>query len=313
MSNNHIIDYSQINSDYSNMIHASNEEYCTVQEKSSKIKEILLCKPDITHRHNELSIAYKNISPGCIDCIIQNGLTMVCNFNCNMDCFHCFNSLTSENHLVYHDYNEQVLLASKHLNSFAISGGEPLLFSDEIFYFFKKARKIMGKNAELRLYTNGSLLNKNILEKFYNIGLNEIRISVKNFKINEEIFSLSKKYIPRVMVEIPVFPFKPEKYKKLLVKIDNMKIFGINLLEAVYPFRKSSIYRQKGYKLYPKNILWEEFFSKTDSYIQSLLNSGLPIFKSEETCLELLLFSLEKKLKLNVHYCSFKNKNLKKK
>ena len=113
------------------------------------------------------------------------------------------------------------------------------------------------------------------------------------------------------MVEIPVFPNNLKNYKELLLKLDKMRIFGINLIEAVYTFRNSKVFKTRGYKIFPENILWKEYFKKFNSYFLSLLYLGLPIFKSAETCMDLIGFSLKKGLNIGLHYCYFKNRNLK--
>lgn len=67
------------------------------------------------------------------------------------------------------------------------------------------------------------------------------------------------------------------------------------------------MFKSKGYKIFPKKILWEEIFNKYYLYNKPILYTGIPVFKSEETCILLLQFSVEKKLSIGVHYCSHKN------
>jgi len=87
--------------------------------------------------------------------------------------------------------------------------------------------------------------------------------------------------------------------KELFLKLEERGVDGINILEFLYPWTNKSDYLAKGYKIKkrPYRVLYSYNYA-----------GGLPIARSEEGCLELLEFAAEKKLKLNVHYCSLANK-----
>jgi hypothetical protein len=88
--------------------------------------------------------------------------------------------------------------------------------------------------------------------------------------------------------------------RQLLVDLDNLGIFGINLLEFCFPFRNPEIYMQKGYRI--KNPPYQTPYNYWYA-------GGLPIAGSERDCLELVAFALERGLDLGVHYCSLENKH----
>jgi len=109
----------------------------------------------------------------------------------------------------------------------------------------------------------------------------------------------AKEYIPDVVVEMPVIPGTLDEMKKLLNELNQIEITGINLLEFLYPWVNPEEYKKRGFKV--KHRPYEVLYSYT-------YPGGLPISGSEEECLELLLYALEKKFKMGVHYCSLENK-----
>jgi pyruvate formate-lyase activating enzyme-like uncharacterized protein len=112
--------------------------------------------------------------------------------------------------------------------------------------------------------------------------------------------ALAREYIPNVMVEMPVLPGTLDEMKVVLLELDRIGIYGINLLEFCFPFNNSEAYRQRGYtiKARPYRVLYNYWYA-----------GGLPVAGSETVCLELVEFALDAKLKLGVHYCSLENKH----
>jgi len=136
-------------------------------------------------------------------------------------------------------------------------------------------------------------------------GLKEIRFSIRLYD-TEDVrrstlakIALAQKYIPTVMVEMPVLPGSQKEMQNLLLELDDMGIFGINLLEFCFPFRNAEKFKKNGFKIKnpPHKILYNYWYA-----------GGLPVAGSEEECLQLLDFALDRNLKLGVHYCSVENK-----
>jgi pyruvate formate-lyase activating enzyme-like uncharacterized protein len=194
-------------------------------------------------------------------------------------------------------------MEGKKVSSIALTGGEPLLLPEKAVNFFRHASE-KYPDAHKRLYTNGDLLTDELAQQLASAGLNEIRISVKMDKDGYPAETLEKlktarKHIPAVMVEMPVVPGTLEHMKDLLLKMDEIGCDGINILEFLYPWTDAEEYRKLGFKI--KQRPYRVLYSYTYS-------GGLPIAGSEEECLQLLEFALEKELKLGVHYCSLENK-----
>jgi molybdopterin converting factor small subunit len=102
------------------------------------------------------------------------------------------------------------------------------------------------------------------------------------------------------MVEMPILPGTLEEMKEVLIELDRLGIFGINLLELCFPLNNPEVFREKGYKVKarPFRILYDYWYA-----------GGLPIAGSETVCLALMDFALEAGLKLGTHYCSLENKH----
>lgn len=264
-----------------------------------------------TVRNNGKSIVLNAISPSCEDCRTGFGsATYILTLACNRDCFFCTNKNQMDYEGSQHKINDVVaefkrdLKRYKEMTSAALTGGEPLLHPDKCAEFLKKVKKT-SKNTQTRIYTNGDLATPEILMQLRDAGLDEIRFGLKpdeNGDVSQKILDTIKesiKYIPRTMVEMPVFPGTLEKMKELMVTLDEMGVFGINVLEFLYPWVHPEEYAKKGHEVAhrPYNILFNYTYA-----------GGLPVSGSETECLELLLFCAEKKLKMGVHYCSLENK-----
>lgn len=263
-------------------------------------------------RNDNKSIVVNRLSPACEAC--QKGIGSISLFislRCHRQCFFCFNPNQDQYETFLHEKRnyraelDDLYRNGGKLTHLGLTGGEPLLYKAETLDFFQYARAKFPR-VYTRLYTSGDLLDEEMLRGLQEANLNEIRFSIKMEdpeKIRENIFEkirLAKEYIPSVMVEMPVIPGTLEEMKTLLLKLDSLDIFGINLLEFCFPLNNVESFKEKGYKI--KNpayrVLYEYWYA-----------GGLPISQSEIECLELLEFILDQQLKLGAQYCSLENKH----
>jgi uncharacterized protein len=230
---------------------------------------------------------------------------------CHRDCFYCFNP-NQENYEYYRGHRrdtvaelEELRQTSPRMGHLALTGGEPLLYKEETYRFFDRVRELYP-NAHTRLYTSGDHIDRATLEALQRSGLKEIRFSIrmhdlaKGHRHTLDNIALAREYIANVMVEMPILPDALEEMKAVLVELDRLGIFGINLLELCFPLNNPEVFREKGYKVKarPFRVLYAYWYA-----------GGLPIARSETVCLELIDFALEAGLKLGVHYCSLENKH----
>ena len=277
---------------------------------AQKIAE--LRKKGALARNDSKSIYVNRISPSCVAC--QKGVgsfTFFISLKCHRDCFYCFNP-NQENYEHYREHTRDVIgelddlrRANSRLGHIALTGGEPLLYKEETARFFEHTRELYPE-AHTRLYTSGDHLDRETLQSLQQSGLKEIRFSIrmhdlaKGQRYTYDRIALAREYIPFVMVEMPVLPDTLEEMKDVLRELDQLGIFGINLLEFCVPFNNVEAFRDKNYKVKarPFRVLYDYWYA-----------GGLPIAGSETVCLELLDFALMAGLKIGVHYCSLENKH----
>ncbi len=257
------------------------------------------------------SLRIGNISPACVAC--QTGMgsaTFFISLRCDRNCFYCFNP-NQENYGYYRKNKRDVIEELKQirenklqLSHLALTGGEPLLHKEDTIDFFEFVKNEFPE-VYSRLYTSGDRIDAEVLKSLNAAGLQEIRISIRMHDLpggHEGVFkriSLAREYIPYVMVEMPVLPGTQEEMQDILVELDRIGLFSINLLEFCYPFTNPQAYQKRGYKIKkpPFRMLYDYWYA-----------GGLPVSGSELDCLDLLAFVLDSNLSLGLHYCSLENK-----
>ncbi len=266
----------------------------------------------VTVRNNQKSFFLNRISPACEACKTAEGsVTMFISLMCNRKCYFCFNPNQADyrqfarNKRNFITDLDELQHSGQRVDYLALTGGEPTLHKKEMVQFFIEGRKKFPQ-AHTRLYTTGDFLDQGSLNELAQTQLNEIRFSIKLEDASEkrqrvlERIALAQNYIPAVMVEMPVLPGSLEIMKGLLRDLDQLGVYGINLLEFCYPFFNANIYREKGFKIKhrPFRVLYDYWYA-----------GALPVAQSEAECLALLEFAADEGLKLGVHYCSLENKN----
>ncbi len=263
----------------------------------------------IENDHKSLHTGW--ISPSCLTCRRGIGAaTLQISNQCPRDCFFCFN----HNQKDYDRLRTEIDDPSEKIreyhstgidfHDFALTGGEPLLHIPETIDFFSTVNKLFP-HAYTRLYTCGAFFDEAIADRLAAIGLDEIRFSIKTddsvsaIEHTLNLIAMAESKIPAVVVEMPVMPDELDLMKNLLIRLDEIGIKGINLLELGFPFCNAEEFSKRGYKL--KSQLFRTLYDYKYA-------AGLPIAGSEEVCLRLLKFALDQGLTLGVHYCSLENK-----
>lgn len=263
-------------------------------------------------RNNDKSIYVNRISPSCVAC--QTGVgssTFFISLKCHRDCFYCFNP-NQENYDYFREHTRDTIAeldelrqTNSRMGHLALTGGEPLLYKYETYRFFEHAHELYPA-SHTRLYTSGDHIDRATLEALQRSGLKEIRFSIrmhdlaKGHRNTYDNIALAREYIPSVMIEMPILPDTLDEMKEVLLELDRLGIFGINLLEFCFPLNNPEVFREKNYKIKarPFRVLYDYWYA-----------GGLPIAGSETVCLDLIDFALEAGLKMGVHYCSLENKH----
>lgn len=258
------------------------------------------------------SIVYGWQSKACVECTGDGGSeTFSTTFKCHRDCYFCFNYNVADYDKFVAEgcpWQQGLKDAQRQFDDLAaigLTGGEPLLVLDDSIEFLEAARK-QYPNAHLRMYTSGDLLTEEGAQRLRDAGLTEIRFSVKQDDPAErqervlEAMELAKRYIPDVMVEMPIIPGTGDEMRALFDRWAEIGIKGINLLEFCFPFHSWEEFAARDFEIRnpPFDVMYDYGYS-----------GGLSVAGSEELCLELMLYGIEKQVPFGMHYCSLDNKH----
>jgi len=248
--------------------------------------------------NNKKTFFTKYLSSGCISCMRGETYNFVPTFNCNRECFFCyqphFQYKAKTHKSIYHSpvINIKELIKKHKLESFSISGGESLLAVDKVIRTICLVKSRFGSACKIHLYTNGDFATTGVLKQLKNAGLDEIRfnLAANNYRLTS--VCLAKDYIPDVIVEIPVIPGDETRIKNLMAQLNRIGIFCLNLHELLFFGYNPGIYKKRGYML--KTAKNRPFYSEL----------ATPICGSEEVAFRLLEFAVQKRYSMSVHYCS---------
>lgn len=242
-----------------------------------------------------------NISEVCLGC--PNGdygshINVSMTELCNKDCFFCYNNKFRRAMPKYDEIYENIKKRKSLLNTLSFTGGEPLLELDAVFSLMKLVRQKYGSLCYTYTYTNGALLTEEILVKFKELGLNEIRFDIAANNYDLEPVKLAKKYIPKVTIETPVIPGEKDQLLSAINELEKIGILFITLHELLYFGFNSERYKKR------------EYYLKTPNFRPFYFEDAVPILGSEELIYEIFKYALDRNLKTSLHYCSCDLKQL---
>lgn len=263
-------------------------------------------------RNAGASIRIGWVSQACVECTGNRGSeTFSTTFECHRDCYFCFNHNQADYEKFFREgcpWEQGLERAShsyKELACLGLTGGEPLLNLDDTIRFLERAGELFPQTHK-RMYTSGDLLTEEGARRLRDAGLREIRFSVKNDDpepLQQRVLAnmeMAGRYIPDVMVEMPIVPGTEDEMKQLMRRFDEAGIRGMNLLEFCFPFHNWDEFARRGFEVRnpPFDVMYDYGYS-----------GGLPIVGSEELALKLMLFALDEGLSFGMHYCSLDNKH----
>ncbi|MBI4785627.1 MAG: radical SAM protein [Chloroflexi bacterium] len=282
------------------------------EREENLVRRARMARKGAIVRNDDKRVYVGRLSPSCAAC--QTGLgtaTFFISLKCHRNCFYCFNP-NQEDYEYYSARTrdclrelDQIHASGARLDHIGLTGGEPLLHKAETIEFFRFADSRFP-DATTRLYTSGDHIEAETLQALQRAHLDEIRFSIRLHDSETarrhtfDQIALAKAYVPNVMVEMPVVPGALEEMKQVLLELDRLQVFGINLLEFCFPLTNADAFREKGYRIKnrPYRVLYNYGYA-----------GGLPVAGSEADCLELVEFAIDAGLPLGVHYCSLENKH----
>lgn len=279
--------------------------------RRAELREALAAR-GVTVRNAGASLAQGHLSPACVECTGNQGSeTFSTTFACHRDCYFCFNHNQPDYERFFRDgcpWEDELSRSATQNDSLAcvgITGGEPLLDLENALRLLNRVNELWP-HAHKRLYTSGDLLTEESAARLRDAGLDEIRFSVKDDDSPDQqqdvlcALRLAKRFIPSVMVEMPVIPGAGQHMRQLFRRFEDIGIDGINLLEFCFPFCNWDEFAQRGFTLKnpPFDVMYDYGYS-----------GGLAVAGSEELALELMLWAQDQGMAFGLHYCSLENKH----
>ena len=217
---------------------------------------------------------------------------------CYEKCYYCpISSERKDKDVVY--VNEVKVLSPKDLLKeiyemkalgASITGGEPLLFPQRVIETVDLLKSVFGEKFHIHLYTVGKHVTKDIIAKLYNVGLDEIRFHVRDFRVFKNI-ELALKYTDiDVGIEVPLIPGFKNFYIRLLKEAEKIGVKFVNFNEMEFTESNAEELRARGFRL------------KKNSYTA--------VEGSEKEALEVLKWASCNLREISVHYCSVAYKDL---
>ena len=246
------------------------------------------------------SLSLGAISPGCRlckdgawDCIFMTN-------RCNLNCGFCISSLSINQKGFVSSLGKNVdelidNYSKARIRGISFSGGEALLSFDELISMLVRLKNRFP-GSYFWLYTNGVILTKNHIDLLSDSGIDEIRFNLAatgydNKDLLDKVSSASIK-IKNITVEIPAIW---EDINKLLTVLETWTSAGVKYLNLHELMREqnsnSSSLKGNFKKLYLE-----------DGHITDIE------LKSKSAVLETMRMINNKKIPLNLNFCSIINK-----
>ncbi|HTP65655.1 MAG TPA: radical SAM protein [Geobacteraceae bacterium] len=233
----------------------------------------------------------RGLSPGCQACGAGSWSCLFVNGRCNARCAYCPApqdelGMPATNGLPFasaEDYTAYVELFG--FTGVSISGGEPLLTPDRTLDFISAVRRRCGRRVHIWLYTNGTLLDRDLCRRLADAGLDEIRFDIGATRYHLKKARLAVGVIPTVTVEIPAMPEDEELIRSKLPELAAAGIDHLNLHQL---------------RLTPHNL--EKLAERGYTFLHG---EKITVLESELMALRLVRHALEQAVSLPINYCSF--------
>lgn len=240
---------------------------------------------------SDTKVDCRRLSPGCRTCAAGGWSCLFINGRCNASCFYCPTSQDDTGDPLTNgipfatpdDYAEYVALFG--FTGASISGGEPLLTLDRTLAYLDAVRSRCGDAVHLWMYTNGTLLTREIAGELRSAGLGEIRFDIGAANYNLSKLRLAVGVIPTVTVEIPTVPEEEELLREKLAEMAQAGVQHLNLHQL---------------RLTPYNL--RHLASRPYTFVHG---ESVTVLESELASLRLVRQAIEQGIDLPVNYCSF--------
>ena len=252
-------------------------------------------QPPVTFGSGGTKLDTRQLSPGCAACVAGTWSCLFINGRCNCRCFYCPSDqseigLPATNTITFRHPDDYVAYIDHFgFRGVSFSGGEPLLTLNRTIGFLTAVKCTFGNRVHTWLYSNGSLVTEDVLQKLRDAGLDEMRFDIGAVNYRLDAPRLAARYIPCVTVEIPAVPEDEGRLLSLLPQLRDVGVRFLNLHQL---------------RLTPYNF--HHLAARPYTFLHG---EKVTVLDSELTALRLLRHSLEQNIDLPINYCSFVYKN----
>jgi pyruvate formate-lyase activating enzyme-like uncharacterized protein len=156
----------------------------------------------------------------------------------------------------------------------------------------------------LRIYSNGDYIIEEDLIKLNSFKVDELRLSIKpGNAVDKNKIQLICKYIPNVIIEVPVIPDDIDWMYDLIDGLETTGIQGVNLVEFFYNGFRAEEFKKRSLKIFIKG-------NQIRRINDTMPHLEYPVFGSKALAYKILLRAVEKKVPFFMNICSNKTKNL---
>ncbi len=241
-----------------------------------------------------MTLYTRSLPSGCLPCLEGRGSNLCLTTLCNRECFFCFNpkprceGLSVHGRRVGSEAEIPGILEGLGVRSLGLSGGEPLLDPERVIRIASLVRERL-EGLRVDLYTNGDLLTPELAARLCKAGVQALRLNLAAGGYRADPAELALRFFEDVEVEIPAVPEHRERVLRLMDRLAGIGLRHLVLHELFCSAQNLDALLRRGYeaKAGPGEAL-----------------TWAPVAGSEETALELMLYSLRKDQRLSVYYCS---------
>ena len=203
------------------------------------IKALQSGLPGIRFHTPHQAVSTGPLVPGCEICVRRGYLSFQVGFACNAHCPFCFLDTHSPSEPNEDErYHRQALLGQFHrhktrLEGVSLTGGEPLLYLEELETCVREMRKAKP-GLYFWVYTNGILADQVRLQALLDLGILEIRFNLAATGYGEPVLrnlAHARKMFAHVVVEVPSYPPQKDALFACLGELDRIGIDQLNLQE----------------------------------------------------------------------------------
>jgi pyruvate formate-lyase activating enzyme-like uncharacterized protein len=171
----------------------------------------------------------------------------------------------------------------------SLTGGDPLIKLDKTIEIIRRLKSEFGHDFHIHLYTSGRLADLGALKMLDKAGLDEIRFHPVDLRYLDKIKNAVRETSMNVGVEIPVIPDYDDYIKKIILFLEEIEASFINLNELEVSETNKEAIMFRGYKI---------------------SDDGVSVVGSRETAMRIIRWAKENNIKIMIHYCSAKLKDL---